>query len=243
LNFNGNTAYIADSTKITFTLSYMKDGSASQWANYVMLAMQTQDATGSYSIWETFHLAVIEAFMGGAQIEIAQAKMEKLRQGKSTATEYFTVLDSLNKTAAYDEVTLIRLLKSGINEKVVKAVYGQSSLPLTYKDRKTQVIKHDGLNRTFRVMEGSLRDGGNTVSAPKMHTSYSPFSHSNSRSHEWKNPTNNPVTHFGNNPVSTSTSMTTTTTTLVPMDIDRADSKGRHPPRASLATTASRKAT
>lgn len=125
LNFNGNTAYTADSTKITFALSYMKDGSASQWANNVVLAMQTQDATGSYSTWETFRLAVIEAFKGGAQIEIAQAKMEKLRQGKSMATEYFTVLDSLNKTAAYDEVTLIRLLKRGIVEKVIKVVYGQ----------------------------------------------------------------------------------------------------------------------
>jgi hypothetical protein len=104
---NGNTAYTTDSTKITFVLSYMKDGSASQWANNVVLAMQTQDATRSYSTWADFHLAVIEAFKGSAQVEIAQAKMEKLRQGKSTAMEYFTVLDSLNKTAAYDEVTLI----------------------------------------------------------------------------------------------------------------------------------------
>jgi hypothetical protein len=177
LNFNGNTTYTADSTKITFALSYMKDGSASQWANNVVLAMQTQDATISYSTWETFHLAIIEALKGGAQIEIAQAKMEKLRQGKSIATEYFTVLDSLNKMTAYDKVTLIRLLKHGIDEKVIKAVYGQSSLPLTYKDWNTQVIKHDRLNRTFRVMEGSLRDGGNTVSAPKMHASYSPSFH------------------------------------------------------------------
>jgi hypothetical protein len=107
LNFNGNTAYSTDSTKITFALSYMKDGSASQWANNVVLTMQTQDATGSYSTWADFHLAVLEAFKGGAQVEIAQAKMEKLHQGKSTATEYFTVLDSLNKTAVYDKVTLI----------------------------------------------------------------------------------------------------------------------------------------
>jgi hypothetical protein len=183
LNFNGNIAYTADSTKITFALSYTKDSSASRWANNVVLAMQTQDATGSYSTWETFCLTIIEAFKGGAQIEITQATIEKLRQGKSTATEYFTVLDSLNKTAAYDEVTLIRLLKCGIDEKVIRAVYGQSSLPLTYKDWKIQVIKHNRLNRAFRVMEGSLRDGGNTVSTPKMHTLYSP-SHSNSRNNE-----------------------------------------------------------
>jgi hypothetical protein len=98
--------------------------------------MQTPDATRSYLTWETFCLAVIKAFKGGVQIEIAQAKMEKLCQGKSMATEYFTVLDSLNKTAAYDKVTLICLLKGGIDKKVIKAVYRQSSLPLTYKDWK-----------------------------------------------------------------------------------------------------------
>jgi hypothetical protein len=79
---------------ITFALSYMKDGSASQWANNVVLAMQTQDATGSYSTWADFCLAVLEVFKGGAQIEIAQVKMEKFCQGKSTAMEYFTVLIS-----------------------------------------------------------------------------------------------------------------------------------------------------
>jgi hypothetical protein len=54
LDFNGNTAYTADIIKITFALSYMKDGSTSQWANNVVLDMQTQDATRSYSTWETF---------------------------------------------------------------------------------------------------------------------------------------------------------------------------------------------
>ncbi|KAJ7920590.1 hypothetical protein B0H13DRAFT_2319315 [Mycena leptocephala] len=38
--FNGDSEQV-DHTKITFTLSYMKDGSASQWANNVVLAMQT----------------------------------------------------------------------------------------------------------------------------------------------------------------------------------------------------------
>jgi hypothetical protein len=158
----------------------MKDSSASQWANNFVWAMQTQDATGSYLTWETFHLTVIEAYKGCAQIEITQAKMEKLCQGKSATTEYFTVLDSLNKTVVYNEVTLIHLLKCSIDEKVVKEVYRHSSLPLTYKDWKVQVIEHNGLNRTFRVMEGSLQDGGNAVSAPKMHTLYSPSLHSNS---------------------------------------------------------------
>jgi hypothetical protein len=237
LNFHGNTAYSQDSSKITFALSYMKDGSASQWANNVVLAMQTKDATGSYSTWETFRLAVIEAFKGGAQVEIAQAKMERLRQKKSTATEYFTVLDALNKTAAYDEVTLIRLLKRGVDEKVIRAVYGQGTLPATYAEWKAQVIKMDGVHRAFLVMDGSLRDGNTQVTTPRMHTAQSSGvnHHGNqpgySRKSEWKGPSNNPVTHFGNNPVTSNTggstaNSTTTGSGAAPMDIDRAVSRG-----------------
>jgi hypothetical protein len=40
-------------------------------------------------------------------VEIAQAKIEKLCQGVGTATEYFTLLDTYNNTAGYDETILI----------------------------------------------------------------------------------------------------------------------------------------
>jgi hypothetical protein len=89
--------------------------------------------------WETFCLTVIKVFNSGAQVEIVQAKMEKLHHGKSMPTKYLTVLGSLNKPMACNEVTLIWLLKCGIDEKVV---YGQSSLLLNYKDWKVQAIKH-----------------------------------------------------------------------------------------------------
>lgn len=243
LNFHGNTAYTLDSTKIAFALSYMKDGSASQWANNVVLAMQTENATGSYSTWEDFRKAVIEAFKGGAQVEIAQAKMERLRQGKSTATEYFTVLDSLNKTAAYEEVTLIRLLKTGLNATVIRAVYGQAALPADYKGWKESAIRHDGLHRAFQVMDGSLRDGTHAVAPPKLHqantggyvrpqqkTGWKTSEHHAKGSNSGGNAPagssnqqgNNPVTHFGSNPANPGTSGNAP----VPMDIDRAVGKG-----------------
>jgi hypothetical protein len=117
------------------------------------------------------------------------------------------------------------LLKHGIDDKVARAVYSQSDLPVDYKGWKKQVIKHNGLNWAFQVMEGSLRDGENTVSAPKMYSSYFPSNNpGNARKTEWKGQGNNPVTHFGNNPVSTPVP-----TAPVPMDIDRVDSKGKGP--------------
>ncbi|KAJ6543035.1 hypothetical protein B0H19DRAFT_875029, partial [Mycena capillaripes] len=100
-----------------------------------------------YHKYQDFKQAVIEAFRGGAQVEIAQAKMEALRQGKGTATEYFTVLDAHNKTAGYDDITLIRTLKRGIDKGVIQAVYNQATLPISYSGWKESVVRHDGLRR------------------------------------------------------------------------------------------------
>jgi hypothetical protein len=68
------------------------------------------------------------------------------------------------------------------------------------------------------------------VAAPKIHSSYFPSTTTgNAHKTEWKGQGNNPVTHFGNNPVSTTLSATTVAATPVPMDIDHADSKRKGP--------------
>jgi hypothetical protein len=136
LNFHNNPVYDNKPSKIAFALSYMKEGSTATWANNVVQAMcnPTKDAT-FYGKYEDFEKAVVEVFRGGAQVEITQAKMEALRQGKGTTTEYFTVLDAHNKTVGYDGITLIRTLKRGINKGVIQAVYNQSTLPPTLGGR------------------------------------------------------------------------------------------------------------
>jgi hypothetical protein len=112
-------------------------------------------------------------------VEIAQAKIEKLRQGAGTAMEYFTLLDTYNNTAGYDETTLIRLLKQGILKPVLQSVYGQTALPITYADWKVVVIKHNRLRRAFYVMDGALRD--RLITVPKVQQNQNPgnFFHRN----------------------------------------------------------------
>jgi hypothetical protein len=105
-------------------------------------------------------------------VEITQAKIEKLCQGAGTATEYFTLLDTYNNTAGYDETTLIRLLKQGILKPFLQSVYGKTALPITYADWKVAVIKHDGLRRAFHVMDGALRD--RPVTVPKVQQNQNP---------------------------------------------------------------------
>jgi hypothetical protein len=61
--------------------------------------------TPLYWSYEVFEKNLIDAFKGGAQVEIMQAKIEKLHQGAGTATVYFTLRDTYNNTVGYDETT------------------------------------------------------------------------------------------------------------------------------------------
>ena len=83
-------AYDSEVSKITYCLSYMKEGSAPIWSNNVVQAMRTGMGEGAYQTWTEFENAVTMAFKGRAQVEIAQAKMEHLRQETGTATAFFT---------------------------------------------------------------------------------------------------------------------------------------------------------
>jgi hypothetical protein len=128
--------------------------------------------TPLYRSYEVFEKNLIDAFKGGAQVEIAQAKIEKLCQGAGTAMEYFTLLDTYNNTAGYNETTLIRLLKQGILKPVLQSVYRQTALPISYADWKAAVIKHDGLCHAFHIMDGALRD--RPVTVPKVQQNQNP---------------------------------------------------------------------
>jgi hypothetical protein len=219
LHFLDNPMYEWDSAKIAFVLSYMKEGSAAAWANNVVQAMRNprDPDTPLYRSCEVFEKNLIDAFKGGAQVEIAQAKIEKLRQGTGTAMEYFTLLDTYNNTAGYNETTLIRLLKQGILKPVLQSVYGQTTLPITYADWKVAVIKHDGLRRAFHVMDDALRDRPITV--PKVQQNQTPGNFF--RRNEQRAPTNPPAAVVPP-PVVPGGAPNTGPT---PMDIDRAVSK------------------
>ncbi|KAJ7222695.1 hypothetical protein C8J57DRAFT_1536254 [Mycena rebaudengoi] len=93
---------------------------------------------------ESIKEAVISDFKGGAQVEIAQAKIEALYQGKATATMFFTVLDTLNQAAGFDM-------------KALQAIYAQPTLPTDYAGWKSTAIKHDGMHCAYATVNRSMR--------------------------------------------------------------------------------------
>ncbi|KAJ7275918.1 hypothetical protein C8J57DRAFT_1061789 [Mycena rebaudengoi] len=157
LNFQGNSAYDSEQAKITYCLSYMKEGGTAMWANNVILALQKGSGEGCYTTWESFKEAVISNFKGGAQVEIAWAKIGALYQGKATATMFFMVLNTLNQAAGFDTVSLIRQVKKGLDQKVLQAIYVHPALPTDYAGWKSTAIKHDGMHRTYATVNASMR--------------------------------------------------------------------------------------
>lgn len=224
LNFQGNTAYESEVSKITYCLSYMKEGSAAIWSNNVVQAMRTGTGEGAYQTWTEFEKAVTTAFKGGAQVEIAQAKMEHLRQDTGTATAFFTVLDSLNKTAGYDETTLIRLLKGGLNQKVVEQIY-QGALPTDYAGWKVEATKHDGLRRAFQAMNTTLRSSTSTVHNPRVTQKPAPSTGFQRRSDYRAATTPLGASAGSSTPATTSFHSPAASNTPAPMDIDRTASR------------------
>ncbi|KAJ7236625.1 hypothetical protein C8J57DRAFT_1247613 [Mycena rebaudengoi] len=153
LNFQGNSGYDSEQAKITHCLSYMKEGGGTaMWANNVVLALQKGSGEGCYTTWESFKEAVISDFKGGAQVEIAQAKIEALYQGNATATMFFMVLDTLNQAAGFDTVSIIRQVKKGLDQKVLQAIYMQPALPTDYVGWKSAAINHDGMHRAYATV-------------------------------------------------------------------------------------------
>ncbi|KAJ7655439.1 hypothetical protein B0H17DRAFT_1214018 [Mycena rosella] len=205
------------------TAQAREDGAAVAWANNIVQAMRKGDGTGA------FKEAVIQDFKGGAQVKITQSKMESLRQEKTTATAYFTILDALNKTAGFDDTTLIHILKHGIQLLLVELVYKQEVMPKTYDDWKKAIIKHDGLKRAYQAMQYSLHDHS-THSPLSTNRTHNPAGNTSGstgtpRRSEWcRNSGGNPSTTTSN-PGSSAVASTSSTAT-VPMDIDRTTARG-----------------
>ncbi|KAF7320574.1 Retrotrans-gag domain-containing protein [Mycena chlorophos] len=137
LNFNGNPLYAGDTAKINYALSYCKEGPAVVWKDTIVQSMRNGTGTGSFKTWKDFEDGFIATFRSPAHVELTIQKMETLRQGKGEpAMNYFTLLDSYNQVAKYDDTNLTRLLRRALDPRIIKGIYGQSTQPVTHDQWK-----------------------------------------------------------------------------------------------------------
>ncbi|KAF7331579.1 Retrotrans-gag domain-containing protein [Mycena kentingensis (nom. inval.)] len=189
-------AYTSDAQKIGCALSYVKGGTAQVWKENAVKAMK--DGTG-YKTWSEFESDFVVSFKGGAQVEIAQRRMEVLRmevlrQGGDSAVSYFAQLESLNKTAGFNETTLIMLVKRGVHQNIVEQVYRMVDMPTDYAGWKAAVLKQDGAYRAWRTFKNSQNSASGNPTPPRENKgnptpTANPRNPTFSQSVGWKGPT------------------------------------------------------
>ncbi|EPQ49712.1 hypothetical protein GLOTRDRAFT_16209, partial [Gloeophyllum trabeum ATCC 11539] len=121
--------YDTDEKKITFFISFLKEGTAGPWAEAEMTKAFTNDQ--GFGTWEAFTTRFLNAFTEADTAGDARAKLRVLRQ-TATADEYIAEFRMLTaRCGITEDVSLIEYFQEGLQNKLVEKVYGMEHMPKT----------------------------------------------------------------------------------------------------------------
>lgn len=118
--------YGSDDKKITFVLSYMRNGRASEWAQYWTTKITSEPGIHSiHQFWTEFDKAFITTDAAGE----ARSKLYALRQS-GTADEYNAQFQMLATQAGITEYTaLVEPYQRGLKKALLDRIYNMNDLP------------------------------------------------------------------------------------------------------------------
>ena len=171
-----------DLTQIAFILSLMKGGTASPWAMQVMKTL-------SHGLtWVQFEHDLYTAFGEVNPRAAAQAKLESLQMGASTADEYIQQFETLADESELDKVALIHVFEHGLHCSVTKKIYGLEAMPKTLKGWKEYASHFDNQYHCFCAL---VKDPPNPHHLPWLAAGTGAKPHSSTcspLSHPWTHP-------------------------------------------------------
>ena len=151
--------YETDDAKILLALSYMSEGQAAKWASSITGHLER--GVFPYETYEAFREDVKKSFLTGSDTDKAQYKLEVLRQGDGSAAAYFVNFEEFKNDTGYNEAGLIRLLKNGLNQSLVRPMYKMEEVPITYAAWKRYAIRFDTNHMDYKSLKSE-----NTRSTP-----------------------------------------------------------------------------
>ena len=143
-----------DESKIIFTLSLMKKGTAELWAQTYM--DQIINSSGCVGAWINFQEELNKTFIDYEENKRALQRFDALVQGKDPATDYFMKLEQLAAAACvkiHEDVQVISQVERGLNSVIVDKIYSSGDMPYSYESYKTQAIAIDELWRRRQEMK------------------------------------------------------------------------------------------
>jgi hypothetical protein len=137
----------SDESMVIFALSYMSPLSAARWADaYVDKALE-EDNWGKYP---DFLDNLAHNFGDKEEPRKALEQMNRLFQGKGTASKYFQKLEQLALIAGIDIDRIPHILlqmERGLNSVLVDQLYFSGTPPENYWDYKKRIVDADNMRK------------------------------------------------------------------------------------------------
>jgi len=167
LYFHGKGGNLTDEQKITVALSYMKGGTAGQWAKRKVKLLQKEGQS-----WTQFLSDFQASFSDPDPAGTARTKMDLLKQASTSADEYVASFKELMDDTGYNDAALVEKFERGLSKQLVDRIYTLPELPETLDQWVVQALKFDRLQR--RREQRSKAVASNTQNAhPVKHSTTS----------------------------------------------------------------------
>ncbi|KAJ7578916.1 hypothetical protein C8J56DRAFT_1110978 [Mycena floridula] len=156
---------------INFALSYMKSGTAAEWARQKAEALETldpEDPPDWAASWDAFIEALKTSFDDLDSDTIARNKLDSIHQGSRDVQAYITDFEQWEGASGYNEMALVHIFEKGLNRNILKEIYSRGiSKPTDLKALKKLAGSYESLQRQFNA-KFSNQSGNSSFSQSKL---------------------------------------------------------------------------
>lgn len=151
------TLNYSDKEKITFALSYMKEGKALSFAQVFHEDWQSQ--TPPYGgTWTEFKQTSIRNMFGDSdRAATARLHIQDVKMGKGTAEEYIVSFQEHEILSKFGDVALVEAFKRGLNSSLLQRIYALPTMPTTLVEWKEWSRKLDRQYREAQIFQKATR--------------------------------------------------------------------------------------
>jgi Retrotransposon gag protein len=165
----------SDHDRISFSLSYMKGGTAGPWAKQKVQEFIKND--GISQTYVDFLKELRETFGDPDPASTARHKLNLLKQGSQSVDEYVAKFREYKDDTGYNDAALVEHFEKGLNSALVDKIYALPEMPSTLKDWISWSTK---LDRQWRQREVKKKAAGNfnttkPNNTPRQTSNFAPF--------------------------------------------------------------------
>lgn len=206
-----------DTQKINIALSHMKGETAGPWAQRQLDLITGVTQGTAIRLWSDFRKQFKDNFADPDAKRTAQTKIMQIRQGTRSVAEYTIEFENYQYRSGFNDEALTVHFEVGLQEAVRRGVYGMIPMPTDLAGWKEAALQLNNNYRRYVEQQKSTPRG--------------------TQQHQGNQRREQPPVH---NPVSRQTSAPSSSTSSrelppgVPMDVDRARSRGQFPSSRTL---------